>query len=223
MTKGKTIISILCMSILLGGCYSGPMMSQGDRDRMNTSNDERHETRYRDKSENNGTKSSMDSAREIALNDAGVSESDVDFEVETSYTKHGDEVAKFVFKDRDTVYIYEISMNSGEIYFSKSNSRGGNGNYSHGNRNYSNGNGSNHRMREHDCDPSEYISIDDAKAIALDSVNLTEAEVTMKKLKLDDYDRRWPKYEVEFKVNDQKYEFEIDAVTGDILEMEIDD
>lgn len=65
----------------------------------------------------------------------------------------------------------------------------------------------------------ELIGEERALAIALDKVSLTQAEVRVEKVKLDDDDGILI-YEVEFKVRDMEYSFEIDAVTGTILDWE---
>ena len=64
-----------------------------------------------------------------------------------------------------------------------------------------------------------YIGEDKAKQIALNHANVTN--ITNYKIELDFDDVMV--YEIEFKANNKKYEYEIDALTGDIIEYEIDD
>ncbi|MCD7885790.1 MAG: PepSY domain-containing protein [Lachnospiraceae bacterium] len=68
---------------------------------------------------------------------------------------------------------------------------------------------------------STYISVDEAKAIALAKAGLSSEDVTFKKAKLDREDGVMV-YEIEFYQGKTEYEFEINAVTGEIREFEID-
>ena len=68
-------------------------------------------------------------------------------------------------------------------------------------------------------DVSSYISIDEAKAIALKKVSLDASKVTFKKAELD-ADDRTPHYDIEFVSGGYEYEFEIDAKSGKILEFD---
>lgn len=61
------------------------------------------------------------------------------------------------------------------------------------------------------------ITLDEAKAIALEKAGVTEEKVVFTKGKLDDDDGRLY-YEIDFKVDKVKYDAEIDAVTGDVVE-----
>ncbi len=65
---------------------------------------------------------------------------------------------------------------------------------------------------------SAYIGTDRAKAIALARVP-GAADNNVRKVKLDEDDERW-EYEVEIIYNGREYEFEIDALTGDVLKSE---
>ena len=64
-----------------------------------------------------------------------------------------------------------------------------------------------------------YIGEEKAKEIALDHANVTN--ITNYKIELDFDDVMV--YEIEFKVNNKEYDYEINALTGDIIEYEIDD
>ena len=68
-------------------------------------------------------------------------------------------------------------------------------------------------------DVSSYISIDEAKAIALKKVSLDASKVTFKKAELD-ADDHTPHYDIEFVSGGYEYEFEIDAKSGKILEFD---
>lgn len=62
-----------------------------------------------------------------------------------------------------------------------------------------------------------YISVDEAKQIALDHAELTEEKVRFTTAKFEDGDDG-KEYEIEFYVENMEYEYEIDAITGAIRE-----
>lgn len=64
--------------------------------------------------------------------------------------------------------------------------------------------------------PTEPITAEEAQAIALAHAQLTKADVTYVHTALDHDDGR-KEYEVEFYSGDREYDYEIDALTGDIL------
>ncbi len=66
-----------------------------------------------------------------------------------------------------------------------------------------------------------YIGVDKAKSIALSHAGLSVSSVSFSKAKLDDDDGRIV-YEIEFYVGNTEYDYEIDAYSGAILEYEID-
>lgn len=66
-----------------------------------------------------------------------------------------------------------------------------------------------------------YISADTAQAVALNDANLSKGDVRFKKTKLE-HDDGITMYEVEFYVGKTEYEYSIDAITGAILDKEID-
>lgn len=65
------------------------------------------------------------------------------------------------------------------------------------------------------------ITLDEAKAIALKKAGVNENEANFTKAKLD-YDDGRLYYEIDFKVDKVKYDAEIDAVTGDVVEWEVE-
>lgn len=62
---------------------------------------------------------------------------------------------------------------------------------------------------------TELIGLEKAKEIALNQENLTEDQVTQLQAKLDE-DHGQQEYEVEFHYNGTEYDFDIDALTGEI-------
>ena len=68
--------------------------------------------------------------------------------------------------------------------------------------------------------PTDQLTVEDAKAIALKHAGKNAEEVVFSKAKLEKDDGRWT-YEVEFHIAGlTEYEYEIDAVSGVILEAE---
>ena len=65
------------------------------------------------------------------------------------------------------------------------------------------------------------ITVEEAKAIALEYAGLTADEVKFTKTELD-YDDGVTEYEIEFRYGRKEYEFTINAYSGEILEAEID-
>ncbi|MCM1307829.1 MAG: PepSY domain-containing protein [Butyrivibrio sp.] len=68
---------------------------------------------------------------------------------------------------------------------------------------------------------TEKVTLDEAKRIALEYAGLKEADVRFTKLELD-YDDGREEYEIEFYFGNKEYEFNIDAFSGKILDVEID-
>lgn len=65
------------------------------------------------------------------------------------------------------------------------------------------------------------ISVDEAKQIALAHVNLAQKDVTFVKTKLDNEDNRIV-YKIEFVISNIEYDYEIDAVSGEIISSDSD-
>ena len=66
-----------------------------------------------------------------------------------------------------------------------------------------------------------YIGTDKAKEIALKNTGAKDAEVTYKKSEID-YDRQRMVYEIEFIYQGVEYEYDIDALTGEIVDLEME-
>ena len=79
-------------------------------------------------------------------------------------------------------------------------------------------------MTAADKKTDKYIGVEKARKIALEHAGLKADEVTYMKVDLDKHERI-PEYEIEFFYGDMEYEYDIDAVTGKVLEFssEIDD
>jgi uncharacterized membrane protein YkoI len=66
---------------------------------------------------------------------------------------------------------------------------------------------------------AEYIGVEKAKTVALEHAKVTEAQVDFTKERLD-YDDRRAVYDIEFNSEDTRYDYEIDAVSGEIREFD---
>lgn len=143
-------------------------------------------------------------AKEAALADAGVKESDTSYM--NCYVDYDDGRARYYkaeFFVGNTEYEYEIDLYSGAVLEKSMDTH-----YSHHNNSGMAGSGS-------------YIGEDAAWAAALGHAGLKEAEVSKKKIKLDEDDGVMV-YEVEFDKGRTEYDYEIHAVTGEVLQAETD-
>ena len=160
-----------------------------NRDDNNNNNNDSTDTQLISKSK----------AKKIALDDAGLKESEVTFT--SVYLERDDGVQYYNvdFYTSTTEYDYEIHAVSGKILERDA-----------------------ERREVHDDDddhvnnPGQYIGVDAAKAAALKHAGLSANEVTFTKAKLEKDDGRVV-YEIEFYANGVEYEYEIDAETGKVI------
>lgn len=139
-------------------------------------------------------------AREIALDDAGVKESDARFVRVDLDWEDGRLQYEVEFYSGNKEYDYDINAVTGDIL-----------------------------DRDYDIEgytiPSDgsadYIGKEKAKEIALDDAGVRESEVRFVRVELDWDDGR-PEYEVEFYSDTTEYDYDIDAVTGDIRSVDHD-
>lgn len=144
----------------------------------------------------------LEEARAIALNDAGLSETDAQYILEKLDNDDGRAVYDIEFYHETTEYDYEIDAVTGDILEKD-----------HEIENY--------EIPTKDTASADYISIEKAKEIALNHVELTQEEVRFGKMEWDEDDGK-AVYQLEFHNGKTEYEFEIDAITGDILEFDKD-
>lgn len=145
-------------------------------------------------------------ARSIALKHAGYSESAVTVVKSNRYDKHRRELYHIIFLTDDAKYSYEIDAVSGEVMAYYRNSRRGKRP------------GNDVRTDERQAGRN-YIGTEKAKSIAFAHAKVSESGVYKLEVQLKDKKYR-PKYEIEFKHGGMEYEYEIDALTGDILDWE---
>lgn len=154
----------------------------------------------------------LEAAKDAALAHAGLNASDVTFIKEKSDYDDGIFQYELEFVTAETKYEYDIKAADGTILESSQEpivqTKGG----AHAHNNHS----------SHSHTPSQsVITLEEAKAIALDYAGLSESQVSFSKLELD-YDDDLTEYEIEFYAGRTEYSFSIDASTGKILEAETD-
>ena len=149
---------------------------------------------------------SADQAKSIAMNHAGVSESDTRVVKLKRYHKRGEEVYDVIFVNSNAKYQYDINAVTGEIISYSRNGYEGEHFY----------NGTNL------ADNHDLIGSERAKQIAFDHARVSGANVRRLQVKLDRDDGRTV-YEIEFKHDFKEYEYEIDAFSGRIVSFSIED
>ncbi len=149
---------------------------------------------------------SLDGAKAAALKDAGLSESDVTFKKTELDYDHGTQVYDIEFYTSDTEYEYEIDASSGTVLEKNIEQFQIQTNPANSAINSSSNN---------------YIGVDRAKEIALNHAQLNESDVQFVKAKLEN-DDDGVEYEIEFYSGRTEYDYTIDAVSGNIIEYDVD-
>ena len=178
-----------------------------------------------DSAENTATTVSMEEAKTIALNDAGVALEDARFYETKGDEEDGRVVYEIEFVAGNVEYDYEIDKATGDIV-----------------------------NKDHEIESSQYIrqtqdtasaaddtaaqdqrtsadaqntassagvTLENAKTIALTNAGVNSADATFVKAKEDRDDGRTV-YEIEFYTADGEYDYEIDKATGKILDVDYD-
>ena len=149
---------------------------------------------------------SLDEAKAAALKDAGLSEADVTFKKTELEHDKGMQVYDIEFYTSDTEYDYEINASDEAVIEKSVESFQGQAHLADSSVNSSDNN---------------YIGVERAKEIALNHANLNETDVEFAKTKLENDDGR-VEYEIEFYFGRTEYEYTIDAVSGNIIEYDVD-
>ena len=157
---------------------------------------------------------SAEKARDIALNDLGFLLENVEIVKMNLESEDNIPVYEIKFITNNKEYQYEINATNGNIY-AKDIKTLNSGNIS----NNQDTNGVNTNNNQNISNISKEITIDKAKEIALKDAKLNTATFTKTKT---DYDDGVKVYEMEFYSNNTEYEYEINAVTGAILDKEIE-
>lgn len=141
-------------------------------------------------------------AKAAALEHAGLSESEVTYvSVKLDYDD-GRTVYDIEFYVDNTEYDYEVDAYTGDIL-----------SYDYDIDNYS--------VPSAQSDDSAYISLDEAKAIALNKANITEEQITYTQESFE-YDDGIAVYQVDFISDGMEYEVEINAIDGTIVEYDVE-
>ena len=165
----------------------------------------------------------LEKAKSIALDHAGLKENQVDITKAKSSTDDGRQVYEIEFFKDNIEYDYEILASTGDILeHSKDAERATSGSSSSnsstsGNTGSSSSAGSGSSSGSSGSSQSGYIGVDKAKTIALKDAGVSSSSATFTKAKLD-RDDGYYLYDIEFYAGDMEYEYEINALTGDILE-----
>ena len=160
----------------------------------------------------------VQAAEEAAFNDAGVKKEDVPNIRTNLELDDGRYIYDVEFFVGNVEYDYEILAENGDILEKDKEVR----KHLAGNDNSAAKATSSDKAADKKTD--KYIGVEIARKIALEHAGLKADEVTYMKVDLDKHERI-PEYEIEFFYGDMEYEYDIDAVTGKVLEFssEIDD
>lgn len=145
----------------------------------------------------------LETAKQIALADAGVTASEATFTKAKTDYDDGVSIYEIEFYTQTTEYEYDILVSDGSILKESAKAFSGTDSTS----------GS--------SSSDSYISVEEAKTIALNRAGLSTSDVTFKKAALDKDDGVMV-YEIEFYQGRTEYECTINAVTGTIVEYDMD-
>lgn len=152
---------------------------------------------------------SLDRAKEIALADAGVSASDVTYKKAKKDTDDGVAVYDIEFYTASAEYEYEIRVSDGVITDRSQEAH------------QTSGTQTSSGTSTASESSASYISVDDAKAIALNRAGLSASDVVFQKAMLERDDGIMV-YDIEFYNGYTEYECTVNATTGAILEYDMD-
>lgn len=150
---------------------------------------------------------SMDEAKEIAFNHANVDGSKATFDDE-EYDERNNEY-ELEFHVDGVEYEYDISATDGTILEAEKDDDADDDDRDN----------NDDRSEKENKENSEFISLDEAKEIAFDHAGVDGSKAKFDDEELDESDK---KYELEFYVDGVEYEYDIHAVTGEILDVEKD-
>ena len=148
----------------------------------------------------------VEKAKEIALSHAGINANDAWFEDAEMDRERGVAVYEMEFYANNVEYDYEVNAESGEVLKARSEVDG------------------DLLVDGQPGNAPAYIGADAAKEIALSHAGLSAADVRFEDVELD-REKGKAVYELEFRSGSVEYDYEIDAISGQILdyERELDD
>lgn len=210
----KVLVSVGCIAetiILTAGmtACTGKDNSAVSHQETGGSSETQQETMQSDRiqPEQNGEEQiSLEDAKQAALTDAGVSDSDVTYTKEKLDYEDGITVYDIKFFCDNIEYEYEINAVTGGVY-SKSVEM----------HQTQTGDGSD----KHTGASETYIGTESAKSIALNHAGFSDADVSRLKSEFD-IDNGQAVYEVEFDKDGREYDYTINAIDGSIIEYDVD-
>lgn len=153
--------------------------------------------------------SAEETAKTVALTDAGVTEEQVTWTNVATYRRRGVEIIDLGFLTDTHRYGYEINAETGAIVATYARERWDD-------------DWLNRYIDQHDQGETvDLISMEDAFSIAFQQAGVEMDQVDSYDIELDE-DDGFLLYEIEFTAGRMEYECEIDAITGDILHWEQD-
>ena len=175
-----------------------------------------------------------DQARQIALQDAGEDLEEVTF-TRSSLQKENDRLVYLVDFYTDNIsYHYMVDGTTGSIYRSDTQTAGKDVQVQEDKTSLApdpgqaaqenTAEGLPGQTAEETDDAMNYIGVEQAKAAALEDAGLTGKQVQFDKVKLE-HENNMVVYDVEFEYNKIEYDYDVDAVSGRIVDkdVEIDD
>ncbi|MGN0170717.1 MAG: PepSY domain-containing protein [Lachnospiraceae bacterium] len=198
-TPKKAVLTSVCALGLIAVLGTGTVVAA-----IKASDSSNIQKQKEDKDRSEAELIGMESAKEIALEDAGVKAEAVSFTKEETENEDGIVIYELEFYSDDYEYEYEINATTGSIRerdkeaLETDGKTGGNG----------------------QGEPT-YIGTEKAKSIGLQHAGLSSDEVSFTKVKREEDDGQVV-YEIEFNKDRKEYEYTIHAVSGDIVDFESD-
>ncbi len=152
----------------------------------------------------------VEKAKEIALNHAGVSAADVRWDDREFDFENGQPVYDLAFDANGLEYEYDVDARTGKIL------------RSHSERDDDRSAASapatqNTQPTKPAASAGNYIGLEKARSIALQRAGVSASSVRWEKAEFD-YDDGRPVYELEFSANGTEYDCDVHAVTGKVLD-----
>lgn len=162
-------------------------------------------------------------ARKIALEDAGLTEAEVTISAEKLDTENGVAVYEVDFVKGNVKYEYDINATTGAVYSKSSESTAVPTTEAAAQPSEAETAASNATIAPtaENRSNNNYIGLERAKAIALGDAGLSAASVTFTKAK-QDFDDSVPNYDLDFYTATHEYDYEIDALTGAIMDKSVE-
>lgn len=162
-------------------------------------------------------------ARKIALEDAGLTETEVTISAEKLDTENGVAVYEVDFVKGNVKYEYDINATTGAVYSKSSESTALPSTETAAQPSETAAAAANATVAPtaENRSNNSYIGLERAKAIALSDAGLSAASVTFTEAK-QDFDDGVPNYDLDFYTATHEYDYEINAKTGAIMDKSVE-